>query len=57
MALNKYVKGYISDNNKVLVDLNMVRQKNKKKHWEMKSQPEINQGYYSENEWGLSFIL
>ena len=38
------------DGNEVFAYFKMVRQTNKKIHWAMESQAEINQEYYSENE-------
>ena len=56
MALSMQSDGQISGRNRIFADLKMVKQTNKNSHWAMESQPEINQGYYSENEWIFSFV-
>ena len=44
MALSKWSECYISNRNKIFAYLKMVKQKNKKYHWEMESQPESIKG-------------
>ena len=50
LALIKQSEGQILMGMGVFANFKMVKQTDKKNHWEMKSQSEINQGFYSENE-------
>ena len=51
MSLRKNSEGYISDGNGIFADLKMVKQKDKKYHWEMESHPVNLHEDYNNNEW------
>ena len=57
LALKKHSEGYISEENKIFVDLKMVKKTNKKYHWEMESRPENIQGAYNNNECWFPYVI